>query len=106
MNLNRNDINELIYKTEMDLKNKHGRLEGRTGEEIVREFGINRYAWIPNKSLLGMQCRDLCSMLCGCLDGRGVWGTIDTSLCVTESLRCPPETTTALLIGYLLLFSH
>ena len=76
------------------------------GEEIVREFGINRYAWITNKGLLDMQCRDLCSMLCGSLAGRGVWGTIDTSLCVTESLRCPPETTTTLLLGYLLLFSH
>ena len=40
-------------------------------------------------------------MLCASLDGRGVWGRMDTCICVcmAESLRCSPETTT-LLIGY------
>ena len=41
----------------------------------------------------------LCSMLCGRLDGRGVWGWMATCICMTESLCCPPETTTTLLIG-------
>ena len=36
----------------------------------------------------------------GSLDGRGVWGRIDTRVSTAESLCCPPETTTALLIGY------
>ena len=49
--------------------------------------------------------RELCSMLCGSLDGRGVWGRMDTSVCVAESLHCSPETITALLIGYVLV-SH
>ena len=38
-------------------------------------------------------------MLCGSLDGRGVWGRINT-LCTAESLGCSPETITTLLIGY------
>ena len=57
MNLNRNDTNELIYKTEIDLKSKQGWQEGRMGEEIVREFGINRSTYvhmISNKDLLYM----------------------------------------------------
>ena len=38
-------------------------------------------------------------MLGGSLDGRGVWGRMDTCVCVTESLCCPPEIIT-LLISY------
>ena len=39
-------------------------------------------------------------MLCGGLDGRGVWGEMDTCICMAESLCCPPETMTTLLTGY------
>ena len=54
---------------------KVARWEG-WGEGLVREFGIDRYTllylkWITNKDLLHME---LCGMLCGSLDGRGVWG--------------------------------
>ena len=38
-------------------------------------------------------------MLCGSLDGRGVWGRVDTCICMVESLCCPPETDTILLLG-------
>jgi len=47
-----------------------------------------------------VQHRDLCSMLCGSLDGRGVWGRKDSCTCITESLDCAPETITTVLIGY------
>ena len=53
--------------------------------------------WITNKDIMH---RDFCSMLCGNLDGRGVWGRMDTCVCVAESLCCPPEITTTLLISY------
>ena len=43
---------------------------------------------------------ELCSMLCGSLDGRAVWGRMDTCRCMTESLSCPPKIVTTLLIGY------
>ena len=39
-----------------------------------------------------VQHMELCSMLCGSLDGRGVWGRMDTCVCMTESLCCSPET--------------
>ena len=44
--------------------------------------------------------KELCSMLCGSLDGRGVWGRMDTCMCMAESLCCSPETIIILLIGY------
>ena len=47
------------------------------------------------------QHRELCSMLCGSLDGRGVWGRMDTCICMAESLCCAPKTITTLLIGYI-----
>ena len=44
--------------------------------------------------------RELCPMLCGSLDGTGL-GRMDTCIiCMAESLCCPPETITTLLIGY------
>lgn len=42
---------------------------------------------------------ELRSMLCGTLDGRGVWGRIDSCIWRAESLPCPSETI-MLLISY------
>ena len=39
-------------------------------------------------------------MLRGSLDGRGVWGRMDTCVCMAESFSCPLETITTLLISY------
>ena len=44
--------------------------------------------------------RELYSMLCGSLDGRRVWGRVDTCRYTAESLCCPLETITVLLISY------
>ena len=41
---------------------------------------------------------ELCSLLCGSPDGRGVWGTMHTCICMAVSLRSPPETITMLSI--------
>ena len=46
---------------------------------------------------------ELGSMLCGNLDGRGVWGRMDTCICMAESLLSAPESITILLIGYTLI---
>ena len=43
---------------------------------------------------------ELWSMSCGRLDGRGIWGRMDTCVCMAESLHCSRETTTTLLIAY------
>jgi len=34
------------------------------------------------------------------LDGRGVWGRMDTCICMAESLYCLPKTITTVLISY------
>ena len=39
-------------------------------------------------------------MLCGSLDGSGVWGRMDTCVCMAESVCCAPETITTLLTGF------
>ena len=43
---------------------------------------------------------ELCSMLYTNLDGRGIWGRMDTCIPITEFLHCSPETITTLLIVY------
>ena len=43
--------------------------------------------------------RELCSVLCGSLDGRGIWGRMDPCICMAESLRCSPKAITTLLKG-------
>ena len=49
------------------------------GHGIVRGFEVDMYTplylkWITNKDLLHSTKKELCSMLCGSLDGRGLWG--------------------------------
>ena len=48
-----------------------------------------------------VQHMKLCSMLCGSLDGREVWGRMDTCIRMAEPLCCSLEMTTTLLIGYI-----
>ena len=50
-----------------------------------------------------VQHRKLFSMLCGSLDGSGVWERMDTCICIAESLCCSLETITTLLISYTLI---
>ena len=65
-----------------------------------REFGMDMYIllylkWVTNKDL-----RKLCSILCGSLDGRGVWGRMDTRICIAELPCCSHKISTTLLIDY------
>ena len=41
----------------------------------------------------------ICSVLRNSQNRRGVWGRMDTWVCIAESLCCPPEIITALLIS-------
>ena len=50
---------------------------------------------------LTVQHTELCPGLCGSLDGRGVWGTVATCICMAELLRYSPEIITTLLIVYI-----
>ena len=47
-----------------------------------------------------VQHMELCSMLCGSLDERRVWGKMDTCIYTAESLSWSSEAITALLISY------
>ena len=53
-----------------------------------------------NQQRLTVQHMELCSELYGSLDGREVWGRMDTCICMAESLHCSPKAITTLLIGY------
>ena len=46
-----------------------------------------------------VQHMELCLVLCDSLDRRGVWGRMDTCICMAESLHCSPETIMILLIS-------
>ena len=53
---------------------------------LLREFGMDMdrllyLKWIRNTDLL-YRHRELCSVLCGSLDGRGVWRKVDTCMFV------------------------
>ena len=101
--LKRNDTNELNYKIERDSQKKNLWL---LGEGIVKEGVWEGHVHttifkMDNSQGPNVYYMELYSMLCASLDGRGVWGRMDTCICVcmAESLLCSPETTTTLLIG-------
>ena len=92
-NLKGNDANELIIE-----KATHRLREwtyGCQGEGIVREFGIDiytrRYCSIARVTLLNIMWQP---------GWKGSLKENDTSICMAESLCCPPETITTLLLGY------
>ena len=43
---------------------------------------------------------DRCSVLRGSLNGRRIWGRMNTDICMAESLCCLPEIYITLLVGY------
>ena len=77
-----------------------GRLRGRDSKGIWDGHVHTAIFEMNNKQGPPIWHMELCSMLCGSLDGMGVWGRVDTSLYMAESLCWPPETITTLLIGY------
>ena len=78
-----------------------GRRMGRRDSEGVGDEHVHTVIFkMDNQQGPAVQCRGLCSKLCGSLDERRVWGSTDTCICLAESLRCPPETITKLLTGY------
>ena len=69
---------------------------------IVRKFGVDTAIFkMDNQQGPTVQPRKLCSMLCGDLEGRGVWARMDTDICMAESLCCSPETITTLFVNWL-----
>ena len=56
---------------------------------------------MDNQQGPAVQHRELCSMLCGSLDGRELWGRMDTCIWMAESLHCLPETIRTFFIAIL-----
>ena len=72
------------------------------GAGIVREFGMGMYTLLYFKWITRIPYpMELCSILHGSLDRRGIWGRIYTCVCVAESLCCSPETITTLFVNWL-----
>ena len=74
-------------------------MRGRDSQGVYLLYTLLYLKWITNKDLPYKHI-ELCSVLCASLDGREVWGRMDTGVCMAETLCCLPETITALLIGY------
>ena len=99
--LKRNDTNELTYITERDSQKKNLWLLGEGTVRVVWEDYVHIVIFkMDNLQGPTIQHMELYSMLCASLDGRGVWGRMDTCICMAESLLCSPETITTLLIDY------
>ena len=76
---------------------------GGGGEGIVTEIVINMHTLLylkykPTRSYCVAQ--GMLLSVIGSLDRSRVWGRMDTCICMADSLCCPPETITTLLIGY------
>ena len=72
----------------------------RMGEKGVWEGHVHTAIFKKdNQQGPTVQHRELCSMLRGSLDGRGVWRRMDTCICMVESLCSLPENITTLLTG-------
>ena len=77
-----------------------GRIGGRDSQGVWDGHVHTALFKMDNREGPTVWHRELCSMLHSSLDGRGVWGRMDTCVYMTESLYYSPETTTTLLIGY------
>ena len=76
-----------------------GKDGGRDSQGVWDGHGHTAVFNMENQQGPAGQHRQLCSMSCGSLEGRGVWGRMDTCIRMAQSLRCPPEALTTLLIG-------
>ena len=65
----------------------------------IKKYTVFAILEMDNQQRPTVQSMELCSMLCGSLDGRGVCGRMNTCIRMAEFLHCPPETIQTLLIG-------
>ena len=77
-----------------------GKDGGRDSQGVWDGHGHTAVFNVENQQGPAGQHRGLCSMSCGSLAGRGVWGSVDTCVCVPESLCRPPESITTFSISY------
>ena len=72
----------------------------RRGKISVRKSGLLYLKWITNKDLLYSTWNSAQCCVAAWMGG-GVWGRLDARVCTAESLRCSPETITALFVNHL-----
>ena len=103
-NLKGNDTNELTKQKETHRLRKQ--TYGCWGKGYLGSSGRScTHSYIQNGQPTKIHCTAYGTLSTHCyvpawLMGRGeVWGRMDTCICMAESLRCSPETTTALFIG-------
>ena len=77
-----------------------GKIGGKDSQEVWDGHVNTAVFKMDNQQGPTAQHRELCSILCGSLDGNGVWGRMHMYICMDESLRCSSKTITTLLIGY------
>ena len=77
-----------------------GRDGGRDSQGVWDGHGHTAVFNMESQQGPAGQHRGLCSVSCGSLDGRGVWGRRDPCPCMAESLCCLSEIITRLLISY------
>ena len=101
------NTNALTYKTERDSQTLRtnlwlpgGRMRGRDSWGVWDGHVHTAIFKMDNQQGPTAWHREVCSMLYGSLEGRGVWGRMDTCVCIAESLCCSPETITTLVISY------
>ena len=88
----------------MCFKGKHGENINKKrahGEGLGNGHVHTAIFKMDNRQGLTVCHMELCSMLCVSLDGTGVWGAMDTCICMAESLCCLPETITMLFVNQL-----
>ena len=103
-NLKRNDTNEFISKTETGSQTQKLNLWLPGGRDIQGVWNGHAYTAIfkmdnqqgPTVQFLQGTLLDVM----GSLDGRGLWGSMDTCIYMAEFLHYSSETITTLLIGY------
>ena len=103
-------INLQNRKRLTDLENELMIVRGMDGGDN-QSSGMDMYTLfyleqITNQQGATISYLEFCSMLCGSIDGRGVWGRVDMCICMAESFHCPPETVTILLICYSSTHTH
>ena len=105
-NLKRNYTNELIYKAERDSQTWKTNLQlleegmgGRDSQGVWDGHVDTGLFKMDNQQGPTVQHMELCSMLCGSLDGRGVWGRMDTYVCMAKALYDAPEAITTLSVS-------
>ena len=74
------------------------RIGGTDSQGILDGHKLTAIFKKDNQKSLTVQHRELCLMLCGSLDGKGVQGRMDACIYKAESFCCPLEIITTLLI--------